>query len=119
MANRKSISIETLVDQDVPPHPPAVTVDDLPDLHEQLLVLTDRGRYVVDAARLLARLHDTLIGYPHADPRSASRVVHEVVLGLRRGPLPPTDDMYRYDVAHGWLDNIYMRSREPRQPGPS
>lgn len=106
------LSMQTVVDQDDPPPPPTVTADDLPDVHEQLLGLTDRGTYVVDAAKVVARLHDVLLGFPQADPRSASRVVHEVVLGLRRGPLSPADEWNRYDIANGWVDNIWMRSRQ-------
>lgn len=106
MANQTRISVQSLVDQEIPPTPPVVTVDDLGDLHEQLLDLAGRGEYVADGARVVARLHD-------ADPRSVSRVVHEVVLGLRRGPLRPSDGgLTRYDVAKGWLDNLWMRRRD-------
>jgi hypothetical protein len=108
----ESISLQTLIDQDTPPSPPTVTTADLPDLHEQLIALAARGKHLIDAARLLARLHDMLIDFPGADPRAASRVVHEIVLALRRGVLEPTDEWGRFDVAQGWVDNLYMRSRQ-------
>lgn len=101
-----------LVDQDVPPPPPTVTTADLPDLHEQLIAMAARGKYMLDGARLVARLHDMLVDFPGADPRVAGRVVHEVVLALRRGVIEPTDEWTRFDVAQGWVDNVYMRSRQ-------
>jgi hypothetical protein len=113
MVNQTPISVQSLVDQDVAPTPPVVTVDDLPALHEQLLGLADRGQYIADGARVVAQLHEVLRGFPDADPRSASQVVHEVVVSLRRGPLRPSEGgCARYDVAKGWLDNIRMRRRD-------
>jgi len=108
----ESISLQNLIDQDTSPTPPTVTTANLPDLHEQLIALAARGKQLIDAARLLARLHDLLIDFPSADPRAASRVVHEIVLALRRGALEPTDEWSRFDVAQGWVDNLYMRSRQ-------
>jgi hypothetical protein len=107
-----SISLQTLVDQDTQPPPPTVTAADLPDVHEQLIALAARGKHMIDAARLVGRLHDLLIDFPSADPRAASRVIHEIVLALRRGVLEPTEEWGRFDVAQGWVDNLYMRSRQ-------
>jgi hypothetical protein len=108
----EAISMQTLVDQEAVPSPPTVTTADLPDLHEQLIAMAARGKYVLEGARLVSRLHDMLIDFPSADPRAAGRVVHEIVLALRRGVLEPTDEWGRFDVAQGWVDNLYMRSRQ-------
>jgi hypothetical protein len=60
----------------------------------------------------VARVHDMMLDYPNADPRYASRVVHEIVLALRLGVLEPTEEWARFDVAQSWVDNLYMRSRQ-------
>lgn len=101
-----------LIDAEDEPHPPVVTAHDLPDLHEQLLALADRGVYVTDAARVLDGLHEVLLAFPGADPRSVTKVLHEVIRGLRCGPLRPAEgDCTRYDTAKAWLANIRMHQR--------
>jgi hypothetical protein len=105
------MTVEDLLDQAASPSPPAVTAGELPEMHAQLLALPDRGDYVTRAARIVADLHRPLLAFPGADPRSVSQVVHELIVGLRRGPLSSLADSRRFDVAGGWLDNIRMQRR--------
>lgn len=107
--------VQDLIDSDTDSHTAemlTLSVDDLPEFHAQLLSLADRGDYVARAAGIVSRLHETLVGFPAADPRSVTLVLRELIAGLRRGPLRPSEgDLTRFDVAEGWLANIRMHRR--------
>lgn len=108
-----SLDLLALVDSAEPATMPAVLAqDELLDLHQQLLTAApERGREFHRAAKVVRNLAELLERFDGADPRTVSFVLTGLVAGLRRGELPPGEDVCRFDDADGWLDHLRLQRR--------